>query len=78
MRNVYIGNIKLGSVPDWQVIPDSVIVKDMKVVGYDARKSREKVEQLAEAGIITSEEKDVALRLLILLRGVILRITKTY
>jgi len=63
-KNVFIGNIKLGSVPEWKVIPDEATVKGMKVVGYDAEESRKKVLELAEAGIIDSEEKQEALRLL--------------
>jgi hypothetical protein len=64
MNNTYIGNIKLGSVPEWVVIPDSATVKNMSVIGYDYRESKEKVEQLADAGIIDSDEKAAALRLL--------------
>ena len=55
MPNVYIGDIKAGSVEEWRVID-----KDK----YDAGKSRKKIDELHAKGIISKDEKSDALELL--------------
>jgi hypothetical protein len=40
MKNVFIGDIKAGSIVEWRVLPNPVKLIDGKVVGYDPKYSR--------------------------------------
>jgi hypothetical protein len=64
-KNVYIGDIKCGSVSDWEVIsPDAKIDKG-KVVGYDHLKAVEKLKKLFQNNLITKDEYKESERLLV-------------
>lgn len=65
LPNAVIGDIKAGIVPMWRVIPRSAVVKEERVVGYDATTSRKKVDELLKAGIITDTEAEKARHLLL-------------
>lgn len=56
MKNVYIGDIKAGLIPEWRILPESASVKGTNVYGYDYDDAMEKVKQLEENKIISSTE----------------------
>lgn len=59
-KNVYIGDIKSGNVPEWEVIPVASGVKDQQVYGYQYLKASEKLDELFSKQVITKEEYDDA------------------
>jgi hypothetical protein len=56
MANVFIGDIKAGSVEEYRVFPREAGVVDGKVVNYNAVASRKKVDELLVAKVITGAE----------------------
>jgi hypothetical protein len=62
--NVRIGDIKGGIVPEWNILSGGHFTKG-KVLGYNAAEAREKVHNLFSRKIITKEELDTALKLLV-------------
>lgn len=59
MPNVFIGDIKAGSVEEWRVLPKGAGVVDNKIVGYNSVASKRKLDELRRANIITEgEQKD--------------------
>lgn len=66
MKNVYIGDIKLGSVDDWKVIDESAYIDNAgKLRGYNQQESSEKVRKLLEDKIISRKEYEESKKLLI-------------
>ena len=57
--DIYIGDIKIGEVPEWEIVPDTLEHDE-----YEAAPLREKVNKLADEGILTEEEKELYLSLL--------------
>jgi len=64
MPNVYIGDIKAGSVEDWRVIAKNAGLVDGTITGYNPVESRARVEALYRAKVITEGEKRSADELL--------------
>ena len=64
MANVFIGDIKAGSVEEYRVFSRDAGVVGGKVVGYNAVASRKKVDELLAAKVITEGEAKKALELL--------------
>lgn len=64
LPNVYIGDIKAGSVEEWRVIGRDAGLVDGKIVGYNAVASKRKVDELYKAKVITEGEKRSADELL--------------
>lgn len=64
MPNVRIGDIKGGIVPEWNILGEAHFTKG-KVLGYNAMEAKEKVKNLFSRKIITKEEYENALNLLI-------------
>jgi len=64
MPNVYIGDIKAGSVEEWRVIARNAGLVDGKITGYNPVESRARVEALYRAKVITEGEKRSADELL--------------
>jgi hypothetical protein len=62
---VYIGDIKCGRIPEWDVVDETAFVLRGKVYGYDYEKSVAKTKQLKNAGVITAQEEKEVLRLLV-------------
>jgi hypothetical protein len=60
----YIADIKCGTVEEWKVIPDDAIIDGGRVVGYDRDAILQKVEHLHDTKIITSEQFDIAKKML--------------
>jgi hypothetical protein len=51
-RNIYVGDIKAGVIPEWKVIPDTAMVKNGRVVGFDVNQFNSKLLELQKMGII--------------------------
>jgi hypothetical protein len=64
MKNVFIGDIKAGSIEEWRVIPLDAGLVDGKIVGYNPIQSKAKVDALYKAKVITEGEKRSADELL--------------
>ena len=64
MPNVYIGDIKAGSIEEWRLIGKNAGLVDGKIVGYNAVASKRKVDELYRAKVITEGEKRSADELL--------------
>ena len=65
MKDVYIGDIKTGSVIDWRVLPaDLTVMRNGTIHGYNAQVSREVVRRLHTLGIITADEEKKGVALL--------------
>jgi hypothetical protein len=64
MKNVFIGDIKAGSIEEWRVIPLDAGLVDGKIVGYNPIQSKAKIDELYKAKVITEGEKRSADELL--------------
>lgn len=64
MKNVYIGDIKAGSIEEWRVIPLDAGLVNGKIVGYNPTQSKAKVDELYKAKVINEGEKRSAYELL--------------
>lgn len=53
-QGLFIGDIKLGVIPEWRVVSGDV--RNGKVVGYDAKECLGRLTALYESGVITHEE----------------------
>jgi hypothetical protein len=56
MKNVYIGDIKAGIIPEWRILPENARIQNGKVKNYNYENAVKKVEQLLENKIITPSE----------------------
>jgi len=65
MKNVYIGDIKGGVVPEWRILPVEAKVERNRVIGYNAVHSRKVVDTLVSEGVITRETAGEILRKLL-------------
>jgi hypothetical protein len=64
MKNVFIGDIKAGSIEEWRVISLDAGLVDGKIVGYNPIQSKAKIDELYKAKVITEGEKRSADELL--------------
>ena len=64
LPQVYITDIKAGSVEEWRIVPADAIVKDGKPSGFDVAAARDKVEALLKDHIITEHEYEAAMTIL--------------
>jgi hypothetical protein len=62
LPDCYVGDIKCGCVPEWEVVFGDV--HHGKVTGYDATDSRKRLEKLVNGGVVSEEEAADARRLL--------------
>jgi hypothetical protein len=56
MSNVYVGDIKAGMIPEWELVPEQAMIENGRIVGFDAEETKEKLAELMEAGVIDEEE----------------------
>lgn len=56
MSNVYVGDIKAGMIPEWELVPETAMIKNGHIVGFDAEATKQKLSELMEAGVIDEEE----------------------
>jgi len=54
--DIIISDIKLGSIDDWQVVSPNITIKDNKIIGYNMKKSLEKLDELKKNNIITGQD----------------------
>jgi hypothetical protein len=64
MKNVFIGDVKAGSIEAWRVIPRTVYIENDKLHGYNATAFRKTVDELLRTKIITTKEAKEAHALL--------------
>lgn len=55
-KNIYIGDIKAGIIPEWQVIPDEARIENGRVVGFDKSKVINKVLELQSQKVLSKSE----------------------
>ena len=65
MREVYIGDIKAGSIEDWKVLSDKTYIDGDKVVNFNFFDASEKLENLKRQNIITSDEYSISKKILV-------------
>jgi hypothetical protein len=56
LDNVYVMDIKMGSVKDWEIVDESGYIENGKIYGYNATKSKEKLKRLLSDNVITKDE----------------------
>ena len=56
VNNLYVGDIKAGTVDEWKVIQDNAAIRHDKVVNYNYVSSMDKLDQLRRSNIISEEE----------------------
>jgi hypothetical protein len=61
---VYLGDIKIGQVDEWEIIDDTAYIEKGKIYGYSLNDAREKVSNLKRENIITNEEAKQYMRLI--------------
>ena len=64
LPDVWIGDIKCGTIPQWQVIPATARLVDGKIIDYNPVKSRAVLDSLERAGVISPAEAEEARALL--------------
>jgi hypothetical protein len=64
-NNMFIMDIKMGSVKKWEIVDESAYIEGKKIYGYDATKSKEKLKELLNNNIITKDEYNKWNKLLI-------------
>lgn len=62
-RDVRIGDIKAGEIPEWRILPESAGVKNGKVIGYNHNDAHQRIDKLVEMNVITQKEADEAYKL---------------
>jgi hypothetical protein len=62
--DVYLMDVKIGQVDDWEIVDDTAYIENGRIYGYDYDKSKSKVADLLKEGIITTEEANEYNRLL--------------
>ena len=63
MKNVRIGDIKCGEVSEWRILPESAVVVNGKIQGFNAQTSKRVVDSIPSS-VMTKSEKALAIRLL--------------
>tara|TARA_R110000868_G_scaffold101371_2_gene279176 strand:- start:2202 stop:4586 length:2385 start_codon:yes stop_codon:yes gene_type:complete len=56
MNNVFIGDIKAGSVERWRLLPQSMKIIGPNVVGWDYAQAMAKLHAMKESGVLSDEE----------------------
>ena len=56
VNNLYVGDIKAGTVDEWKVIQDNAAIRHDKVVNYNYVSSMDKLNQLRRSNMISTEE----------------------
>jgi hypothetical protein len=64
-NNMFIMDIKMGSVKKWEIVDESAYIEGKNIYGYDATKSKEKLKELLNNNIITKDEYNKWNKLLI-------------
>lgn len=62
-RDVRIGDIKAGEIPEWRILSVSAGVEDGKVVGYNHNDAHQRIDKLVELKVLTEKEAEEAYKL---------------
>ena len=60
MPNVYVGDIKAGAIPEWQIINSNAGVVGDKIENYNSEQSRKRIDELERSKVITRGEAKFA------------------
>lgn len=60
--NCFIGDIKCGEIEEWRIIPSSVQIVRNRLIGWNAKDIRAKIEELVKEKVLSTEEKGELLR----------------
>ncbi len=64
MKDVFIGDIKIGEIKEWQIINDDVIIKKNRVINYNQELSLKKLNELSLLKVIDDNQyKEIELLL---------------
>ena len=64
LPSTFVSDIKCGSVEEWKVVPETAVVKNGRVFGYNADEIKAKVQKLADANVISEAERDASFTML--------------
>jgi len=57
MRSIiFVGDVKIGSIKEWEVVDETAYIENNKMYGYNAEKSKQKLKELLKENIITNTE----------------------
>ena len=65
MKDIYIGDIKAGSIEDWKVLSDKTYIDGNRVMNYNFFDASEKLESLKRQNIITADEYSTSKKLIV-------------
>jgi hypothetical protein len=65
LDNVFIMDIKLGNIKEWEVVDETSYIENNKIYGYNDEKSKNKLKELLKNKIITNEEYNKWFKMLI-------------
>jgi hypothetical protein len=54
MQDVFIGDIKLGDIKEWQIINDDTLINDNRVINYNQKESLEKLNKLSLLKVVNN------------------------
>jgi hypothetical protein len=63
-KNVYVGDIKAGIIPEWEVIPERARIENGRVVDFEPAKVESKVLELQKLGVLSKSEGDAIFKIL--------------
>lgn len=64
LDDTFVGDIKLGEVPEWRILSPTARVEDGKVMDFNATQSQRVVDRLRKEGVLTPAEANDAEKLL--------------
>ena len=56
MKDVFIGDIKLGEIKEWQIINDDTLIKNDRVINYNQSESLKKLNELSLLKVVDSNQ----------------------
>jgi len=56
MKDVFIGDIKLGNIKEWQIINDDILIKDNRVVNYNQEDSLKTLNKLSLLKVVDNNQ----------------------
>jgi len=59
-KNIYVGDIKSGAIPEWEILNTNAGIVDGKIANYNAVESNHRIDELEKAKIISGGEAKYA------------------
>ena len=56
MKDVFIGDIKLGDIKEWQIINDDTLIENNRVINYNQKESLDKLNKLSLLKVINNDQ----------------------